>query len=91
MSVSSRSTKAAMYSEIERLRLELDRVTQQLRAEQDRAARIVPRSEERPRFEHMHQVPRDELAKFTRSYCKVHGGKSVPFNVVREHFLGANA
>ena len=40
MSVSARSTKSVMYSEIERLRAECDRVTQQLRAEQTEHAAL---------------------------------------------------
>lgn len=49
MSVSMRSTKTQMYSEIERLRLELDRATQQLRAaaSQPRQARQAPELSER--------------------------------------------
>lgn len=49
MSVSMRSTKAQMYSEIERLRLDLDRATQQLRAaaSQPRQARQSPELSER--------------------------------------------
>lgn len=40
MSVSARSTKPVMYSEIERLRTAYDRVTQQLRAEQSEHAAL---------------------------------------------------
>lgn len=43
MSISSRSTKAAMYSEIERLRSLLDRQEQQLRAQHEEIAQLRAR------------------------------------------------
>ena len=51
MSVSMRSTKAQMYSEIERLRLDLDRATQQLRAAASQPRQAPDVSERRAKLE----------------------------------------
>lgn len=45
MSISSRSTKAAMYSEIERLRALLDQQEQQARADYEDLARALDKAE----------------------------------------------
>ena len=80
MSVSMRSTKAQMYSEIERLRDYVDRAQQQLR----------DAVEEIDRLRAKHSAPRtsqhstkQSLAQFCVAYCAAHGTRSVPGHAVQ--------
>lgn len=70
MSVSMRSTKTQMYTEIERLRMENDRLRAQTR--QSVAAPTPPRTRTRA-----------ELSAFCAAYCRKHGVNSVPGHVVK--------
>ena len=78
MSVSMRSTKAQMYSEIERLRDYADRYQQQLRDAVDEIARL--KAAKQP----SNSAPRAQsLAQFCSAYCATHGVRSVPGHVVQ--------
>lgn len=78
MSVSMRSTKAQMYSEIERLRDYADRAQQQLRDAVDEIARL--KAAKQP----SNSAPRAQsLAQFCSAYCATHGVRSVPGHVVQ--------
>ena len=78
MSVSMRSTKAQMYSEIERLRDYADRYQQQLRDAVDEIARLKAALQPR------NSAPstKQSLAQFCAAYCQTHGTRSVPGHVV---------
>lgn len=93
MSISMKSTKPQMYSEIERLRTLTDQLTQQLRASHDditllrdqvhtfealRQARVV-RAVNRP-----NDQDRKDLNAFIGRYCAKFGVKTVPGHIVQE-------
>lgn len=78
MSISMRSTKEQMYSEIERLRDYADRYRQQLRDAVDEIARL--KAAKKP----SNSAPRAQsLAQFCSAYCATHGVRSVPGHVVQ--------
>ena len=78
MSVSMRSTKAQMYSEIERLRALCDLQSQQLRDAADEIARLKAASQP------SNSAPRAQsLAQFCSAYCATHNVRSVPGHVVQ--------
>jgi len=78
MSISMRSTKAQMYSEIERLRDYADTCQQQLRDAVDEIARL--KAAKQP----SNSAPRAQsLAQFCSAYCATHGVRSVPGHVVK--------
>ena len=78
MSISMRSTKAQMYSEVERLRDLLDRQDQQLRAQSEEIARL--KAARQP----SNSAPRAQtLAQFCSAYCATHNVRSVPGHVVQ--------
>lgn len=78
MSVSMRSTKAQMYSEIERLRDYADRAQQQLRDAVEEIDRL--KAARQPN----NSAPRAQsLAQFCSAYCATHGVRSVPGHVVK--------
>lgn len=78
MSISMRSTKAQMYSEIERLRDYADTCQQQLRDAVDEIARL--KAAKQP----SNSAPRAQsLAQFCSAYCATHGVRSVPGHVVQ--------
>lgn len=78
MSVSMRSTKAQMYSEIERLRDYADRAQQQLRDAVDEIARL--KAARQPN----NSAPRAQsLTQFCSAYCATHGVRSVPGHIVQ--------
>lgn len=80
MSVSMRSTKAQMYSEIERLREYADRYQQQLRDAVDEIARLKAKHSAPRASQHS---TKQSLAQFCAAYCQTHGTRSVPGHVVR--------
>lgn len=81
MSVSMRSTKAQMYSEIERLRDYADRYQQQLRDAVDEIARL--KAAKQPSTQHHVPSTKQSLAQFCAAYCAAHGTRSVPGHVVQ--------
>ena len=80
MSISMRSTKAQMYSEIERLRDYADRYQQQLRDAVDEIARLKAKHSAPRASQHS---TKQSLAQFCAAYCKAHGTRSVPGHVVK--------
>lgn len=80
MSVSMRSTKAQMYSEIERLRDYADRYQQQLRDAVDEIARLKAKHSAPRASQHS---TKQSLAQFCAAYCAAHGTRSVPGHVVQ--------
>ncbi len=80
MSVSMRSTKAQMYSEIERLRDYADRYQQQLRDAVDEIARLKAKHSAPRASQHS---TKQSLTQFCAAYCAAHGTRSVPGHVVQ--------
>ena len=80
MSVSMRSTKAQLYSEVQRLQNLADKYQQQLRNAEDVILQL--KATKQPSTQR--HMPSDQraLAQFCASYCKTHGTRSVPGHVV---------
>lgn len=94
MSVSSRSAKAVMYSEIERLRTQSDMLSQDLRATQyelrcshlrskELEATIADLSDQKSRASRPAPSTKQSLAQFCAAYCQTYGVRSVPGSVVQ--------
>lgn len=93
MSISMKSSKLQMYSEIERLRLHSDQLTQQLRAKHEEATLL---RDQVHTFEALRQArvarainrPNDDdrkaLREFTNRYCTKFGVRTVPGHIVEE-------
>lgn len=83
MSISTRSTKAQMHSEIERLQDLVETYQQQLREATDEISRLRAKQRAVPNTKHYVPSTEQSLAQFCAAYCKTHGTRSVPGHVVQ--------